>query len=426
MSSTAPVTTRPLDVLIVSQYFWPENFRINDLATGLTDRGHRVTVLTGIPNYPSGRFFPGYGLFSRRRERYGKIDVVRTPLVPRGNSRGFRLALNYLSFAILGCITGLMRLRGRFDVIFVFEVSPVTVGVPALFIKWLKGAPILFWVLDLWPETLSAVGAVRSKFALRLVDHLVSFIYRHCDRILVQSQAFIGAVARQGADSVKTRYFPSWGEDVYKADIDITTLPKLPPLPAGFRIVFAGNIGVSQDFGTILRAAETVHRQYRDIHWIIVGDGRMADWVGSQVRERDLGKYVHLVGRFPLATMPAFFEAADVLLVSLRRDPIFALTIPGKIQSYLASGKPILAMLEGEGARIIEEAGAGLSCPAEDADALAQAVLAIYQMHPAERAAMGARGRSYHDRHFDRHMLFSRLEAWMYEVTADNRKGTNS
>lgn len=408
-----------MNILIVSQYFHPENFRINELATVLVERGHKVTVLTGIPNYPEGRFFDGYGLFSRRRETWRGVEIVRAPLISRGTSRGLRLAANYLSFALFACLTGLLRIRGRFDAIFVFEVSPVTVGIPALFIKLIKRAPVLFWVLDLWPDTLSAVRVLRSPFLLSWVERLVRWIYRGCDRVLVQSQAFLPAVTRMGVDQHQVRYFPSWGDDVFSRTgrLDMA----LPPLPQGFRILFAGNIGLSQDFPAILDAAGRIRLVRPDIHWIIVGDGRMAVWVDEQVKARKLEQQVHLLGRHPLEAMPAFYAAADALLVSLRRDPIFAMTIPGKIQSYLASGRPILAMLDGEGARVVAEAGAGLCCPAENAAALAQVVLAMADKNEDERTTMGQRGRAYYDNHFDRDQLFVQLEHWLYETVDEYR-----
>lgn len=177
-------------ILIVTQYFWPESFRINDIALGLRDKGHKVTVLTGQPNYPAGSFFPGYGFFKKIREDYNGVDVVRVPLLPRGSGGGVRLVLNYLSFAFFASILAPFRCRSGYDVIFVYEPSPITVGLPALLLKKLKHAPIMFWVQDLWPESLSATGAVRSAWVLKLVERLVRSIYRGCDVILVQSRAF--------------------------------------------------------------------------------------------------------------------------------------------------------------------------------------------------------------------------------------------
>lgn len=402
--------------MIVSQYFWPENFRINDLAAGLVERGHEVTVLTGIPNYPQGRFFSGYGWFRKTREEYKGVRILRVPLVPRGNGSGIRLALNYLSFALSASVLSPFLCRGKYDLIFVFEPSPITVGLPALVLKKLKSIPILFWVQDLWPESLSATGAVRSPRILSWVERLVRFIYQGCDRILVTSRAYFPSIQGIGVDSKKLLYFPQSVEDLYQPVTAEPGSAEHTLMPEGFRVLFAGNIGAAQSFETILDAAERL-TAYPGIQWIIVGDGRMCAWVEAEVQRRNLTGTVHLLGRHPVESMPRFFALADVLLVTLRKEPIFALTIPGKIQSYLACGKPIIASLDGEGSNLVREALAGLTCPAEDSDALADTVLAMSQMPQAQREEMGRCGNRYHAANFARSVLISKLESWMIEVS---------
>ena len=400
-------------VLIVTQYFWPESFRINDVVQGLQALGHEVTVLTGKPNYPSGRFFEGYGFFGRARERYEGVEVVRVPLLPRGGGGGFRLLLNYLSFALFGSLVGPLRCRGAADVILVYEPSPVTVGLPALVIKALKRAPLMFWAQDLWPESLSATGAVRSQLVLGIVARLVRLIYRHSDRVLVQSRAFIGSVQALGARPERILYLPNSAETLYRP-LPRTSMT-LPQMPEGFKVMFAGNIGAAQSFETILAAAEEL-REHRDIQWLVLGDGRLHGWVQDEIGRRGLARCVHLVGRHPVESMPAWFAHADVMLVTLKRDPIFALTIPSKVQSYMACGRPILAALEGEGARVVEEARAGLVVPPEEPSALASGVLKMYRMPRGERETMGERGRAYFLREFEREMLLARLDGWMKEL----------
>ena len=402
-------------ILIVSQYFWPENFRINDLALGLKAKGHDVTVLTGIPNYPGGRFFPSYGFFKKKFEDYHGIDILRVPLLPRGRSRGARLALNYFSFAFLASTLAPFYCRGKFDVIFVFQTSPITVGIPAIVLKMLKGAPIMFWVLDLWPESLSATGAVKSSQVLHIVEYLVRFIYRQCDYILVSSKGFIPNVKLMAGAAKKICYFPNWAEELYQPVGLNKEFEETKGIPTGFRIMFAGNIGAAQDFGTILAAAEKL-KDYEDIHWLILGDGRMFDWVKKSVETRGLTSRVHLLGRYPPEAMPHFFAMADVMLVSLRRDLIFALTVPGKLQSYMACGKPIIAALDGEGGCLVAESGAGLACPAGDTDALAKTILTVYNTPKSELENMGLRGRSYYEKHFERSMLINKLEKWMQRI----------
>lgn len=407
-----------MKLLVISQYFWPENFRVNDLVADMVERGHLVTVLTGHPNYPSGRFFPGYSWHRPRTETYQGATIVRVPLVSRGSAGTIRLALNYLSFAAFGALGVCQRLRGKFDAIFVFEVSPITIGIPAIVASRRFKAPILFWVLDLWPESLTAAGGVQSPRVLRAVEHLVRWIYRHCARVLVQSRAFIPEIARHGVPYSDILYFPSWGESVFQPlqQADATLLPSLPD---GFKVLFAGNIGEAQDFPAVLEAAAKL-RDRSDIHWLIVGDGRMAAWAKTEVQRRGLSQ-VHFLGRYPLESMPHFYAAADALLLPLKREPIFALTIPGKLQSYLACARPILAMLDGEGARIVQESGGGLTCPAGDAAVLAAQVLKLAALPKAARDAMGQNGRLYYEANFDRTRLFDQLEIWLQEAAQEKK-----
>lgn len=406
-------------VLILTQYFWPENFRINDLATGLCDLGHAVTVLTGKPNYPGGRLFPGYSTFGQTQEQFGAVRVLRVPLAGRGNGSGLRLFFNYLSFAFWASVLGPGRCAGEFDVIFVYEPSPITVGIPARVMKWVKCAPIMFWVQDLWPESLTATGAIRAQPMLKFVEWLVRWIYQGCDRVLVQSEAFIEPVGQMGVAAERILYFPNSAEAFYQP-MAPEDAPEFDALPSGFRIMFAGNIGAAQSFESILDAATRL-REVRDIHWLILGEGRQRTWVEKEIQTRDLSACVHLLGRYPADAMPRWFAHADAMLVTLRDDPVFARTVPAKVQSYMACAKPIVAALDGEGARVVRESGAGLAVAADDAEALARAVLEMYKMPEPARRAMGARGRQYFEARFERRMLLSQLEGWMENVVAKTK-----
>jgi glycosyltransferase involved in cell wall biosynthesis len=404
-------------VLVVSQYFWPENFRINDLVRSLSEREHQVTVLTGIPNYPEGRFFKGYGLWRNMRQKYFGAEIIRVPLFPRCGGRSIPLLLNYVSYAFFASLMSPFLIKGKFDLIFVCQLSPVTVGLPAIRLKKLLKAPIVFWILDLWPESLSASGAVSDKRILAYMDKVVRFIYHNADKIVVTSKGFIDRVKAKGISSERLDYFPNWYEPEYndnQAD-EFLCRDAILQLPKGLRVMFAGNVGAAQDFGTILAAAELL-KTYTDIHWIILGDGRKLEWAKEQVSLRDLTGCVHLLGRFPPETMPGFFAEADVMLVTLKSDPIFSLTIPGKIQSYMACSKPIIAAIDGEGSRLLIESGAGLASPSEDPGALAESVLALYRMPKEKRMEMGESGRKYCEENFNREVLMDRLEGWMKEL----------
>ncbi len=410
-----------MNLLVLSQYFWPETFRINDVARGLRDLGHEVVVLTGLPNYPEGRFFKGYGLFGPFRDDYSGIPVYRVPLIPRGGGGALRLVLNYMSFLVTSVVLGLPRMRQRFDAILVYEPSPVTVVLPALLLKRLRGTPVLFWVQDLWPESLSATGMVRTPWILSLVERMVRFIYRHSDRILIQSQAFRGQVLRLGAPQEKVVYLPNSAEGFYRqVNLEADAVER-KLMPDGFRVVFAGNIGAAQSFETIIEAA-TLLRDLPEIQWVVLGDGRMRESAVAEVDFRELKDRVHFLGRFAPESMPRFFALADVLLVTLKRDPVFAMTVPSKLQSYLACGRPIVAALDGEGARILNEAGAGRTCPAEDPQALAAAVLALYDMPKQEREQLGVRGRAYFEAEYERGILLQRLSRCIFETVEEGKR----
>lgn len=406
-----------MKILVVTQYFWPEEFLINDFVLSLQARSYEVEVLTGLPNYPTGRFFRGYGLSGPYREEYDGIPVWRSPLLPRGNGSGLRLTINFVSFAMLASIRGLFARNRGFDAIFVFGVSPITVGIPARVMKALTGAKIFFWVQDLWPDSLSATGAIRSEWILEWAGKLTRWTYRGSDCVLIKSQAYRESVLKYGARGDHVHYFPDWAEDLFQPVSLSPEAPEHALMPPGFRVMFAGNIGKAQDFETILAAAEMT-RSHSAVQWIIVGDGRHRSWVQEEIRSRALTN-VHLLGRHPKEKMPAFFSFADVMLVSLKREPIFSLTVPLKVQSYLACGKPVLASLDGEGSRIIQEAQAGMTVPAESPRDLADAAMKLAELGPERLAALGRNARSYFEANFPRAYLLDQFERWLHEYCSD-------
>lgn len=400
-----------MNVLIVSQYFWPENFRINDLAQELVTRGHTVTVLTGFPNYPEGRIFADFLLDRRKYSSLNGVDIVRVPLVPRRNTR-IGIFINYLSFSGLACLFGPWMLRGRkTDVVLTCQLSPVTVGLPGALIAWIKGTRMAMWVLDLWPETLEAIGVVRSSKMIAFFGWFVGFIYRRCGLILGQSKSFIPKIQARAGPGIPVVYFPSWAEKVFVRGV-VTPAPEVPILMGAFNVMFAGNIGEAQDFGCILAAAELLKDQSH-IRWLVVGDGRMFSWVKEQINSRGLLDSVILLGRHPLERMPNFFIHADAMLVTLADRSIFSLTIPGKLQSYFAAGMPIVAALNGEGANVIELANAGFSCAAGDHVGLAAIVLKMSRCSDKERESMGNNGLRFSEKEFGRDNLIETLEGYL-------------
>ena len=398
-------------LLVVTQYFWPETFRINELVAELVRRGHAVTVLTGKPNYPSGKVFPEFLADPAGHAAFSGASVVRVPMLARGTGRGLRLALNYAVFALSATVLGAWKLRGeRFDAVFAYQPSPVTVAVPALAMGRLKRAPVTLWVLDLWPETLMAMGLLRPGRLYRLLERLTRRLFLGCDLVLGQSRRIAQAIRDRTGPEGHVGYFPAWSDEVFAGTTAATPAPEVPPMPDGFTILFAGNIGEAQDFPAILDAATRL-RHRTDLRWVIVGDGRMAGWLDDRIKALGLERQVLTVGRHPLERMPEFFAHADALLVSLRADAVFAMTVPGKLQAYLAAGLPVLGMLDGEGAELLDRSGAGLSCPAGDGAGLARIVETLAATDAAARAAMGQRGRALCAREFDFATLVDRLEA---------------
>ena len=403
-----------MNILIVSQYFWPENFLINDVAKELVQRGHNVTVLTGLPNYPHGKIYKDF--IDRRADyqHYKGADIIRVPLVPRGKGT-WRLALNYLSFALFSCVFGPWMLRKkRIDVIFTYQLSPVTIGLTAILMGRIKRAPVVFWVLDLWPETLSAVGIIKLDWMLSLVGQLVRFIYQRCTLVLGQSQGFLKSMANYTSNVEKLRYFPSWAEDDFGNKVS-QLAPEIPIRDGVFNVVFAGNVGEAQDFPAIVRAAHILKDNER-IRWVVIGDGSMMNWLRNEVFKMGLDNNFLILGRFPLERMPSFYAHAGALLVSLKKDPIFSMTIPGKVQSYLMAGMPILALLDGEGARVISEANAGYVQSSGNSRGLAESVLMMSKLSTKDRKQFGSNGRTYAQREFSRTVAMKRLETLFQEA----------
>jgi glycosyltransferase involved in cell wall biosynthesis len=396
-----------MKILIVTQYFWPENFKINDIALGLKNKGHIVEVLTCKPNYPSGKFINGYTFFNKKTEFWNSIKINRSNVIPRRSGKGLSLFLNYVSFSIFGSIRVLF-IRSEFEKIIVFEPSPITVGIPAIIAKFKFKAPIYFWVQDLWPASLSAGGGIKNKYIIKVFDWLTRLIYKHSEKILVQSKAFIPYILNQKVEIEKILYYPNTTENFYKylsPDKELMSL-----LPNGFKIMFAGNIGEAQSFDTILKAAKMLKDENVDVNWLILGDGRMKNYVKNKIIEFGLEKNFLLLGTFPSDKMPEFFSCADLLLVSLKKDFIFSLTIPSKIQSYMACRKPILASLDGEGSKIIDEAKSGFTSNSEDYVGLKESVKKALSLSPDELYQLGINARNYYEKEFERDTLIDKLE----------------
>ena len=395
------------NILIVSQYFWPENFKINDVAKGLVAKGYNVSVLTGLPNYPKGKIFEGYSFLKNTKENYDGVTIYRSLVIPRGNGSGTRLFLNYFSLALLASIR-LLFIKSNFDKILVYEASPVTIGIPAIIAKYRFKAPIFFWVQDLWPESITAAGAIKNKYVINLVDKLTRFIYWHSKKILVQSRAFIPYILKQKVSSSKIIYLPNSTEKFYKRVNPNNKYNKILPKD-GPILMFAGNIGEAQGFDTIIKSAKYLYDSEVNINWVILGDGRKRESFEEKINELGLNNNFLFLCSYPSEEMPYFFAHADAMLVTLKKSLIFSMTIPNKIQSYMACSKPIIANLDGEGGRIVLEANCGMLSPSEDFMSFSKSIIDFLKLSSVKKNQMGQNGRLYFENEFEREKQLDKL-----------------
>jgi glycosyltransferase involved in cell wall biosynthesis len=388
-------------ILIISQYFWPENFIINQLAITLKKQGNEVIVATGKPNYPDGEIYSGYKGWGISREYFDKdIEVFRVPTYPRSKGGTLSLIINYLVFVISGVFLFPFLLRNKkFDSILVFAGSP-NAAIPAIFIKWVKRCHLTLWIQDLWPDTLFSTGHIKNKYIISSIKKLVKWTYKHADTLLVQSHAFINPIIKLSKTS-KVFYYPNVADvSIKQGDAEVVISDDfINVLDSYFTVVFTGNIGTAQSMQTLIGAAQILKTE-KNIKFVLVGSGSMLEWVKEQQLKLKLDN-IYISGRYPISSMDFIFKNSGCLLAMLKSDEIFTYTIPGKIQAYLSSGKPIIASLNGEGARIIVESGSGITCPAEDSAALASSVLKLFKISETERTLMGKSGKKYYNEHFE-------------------------
>ena len=408
-------------ILFVCQYFYPEVFRGNDIAFHWAEEGHEVHVVTGVPNYPDGVFHKGYGVFKKRQETIKGVHVTHLPIVPRGNDSKIMLMLNYFSYFIVACMYVLWKVfadsfKGflgfkksfEFDFVFCQQLSPVMMSLPAVLYKKLKKVLLYTWVLDLWPESLSAAGGISNKHILGFFDWFVKKEYKWSDKILTSSKSFDQSIRTYGDYKGKIVYYPQWSDGSPSTPF----LPpnySLPEILSGFKVMFAGAVGEAQGMECNMQAT-FLTKERKDIKWVIVGDGRRLPWVQQFVKEHGLEETVLTLGRYPSETMPLFFEKADVMLVSLTDSPLFNLYAPAKISSYMASGRPIIACLNGEGAEVVKAAECGWLVAAGDAEGLAKLVIRLADENKETLNAKGACGLKFYKENFDKEKCLSNLD----------------
>jgi len=345
-------------ILIVSQYFYPENFKINDIAFFLKSKDFDVTVLTSKPNYPEGKFFKGYNFFNKNTEIINGVKIIRVPTIPRLNGGALGMILNYLSFLFFGFFVFLFKIKNKYDLVFATLLTPATSLLPMIWIKRRFKIPVILWVLDLWPDSFYANTGFRINLVSKLIEKISDQVYNNADSIFISSNYFRKPIIKRLNSSKRFSFFPNWAEDIFYNKAIKTSIGQFI-YPEGFNIVFTGNIGESQGFEDIVEAAKMT--SHTSINWILIGDGRKRDWIKSQIVDHNI-KNVYIPGRYPMELMPSYFSLADSLLITLKKDEVFSNTLPAKLQPYLTSGKPILGNLSGEGLDIIQNNSIGLAC----------------------------------------------------------------
>ena len=395
-----------MKILYVSQYFYPETFRGNDILFDLVSKGHDVTVLTGKPNYPLGFFYKGYKFWGIQNEQIHGANVIRIPTIPRGKGGAARLILNYFSFILFSFFPARFKVDTDFDIIFVQQLSPVMMALPAIWaLKRNKKAKLYLWVLDLWPESVTSTSGFSNRFVIGLLDKVVKYIYSKSDYILVSSKLFEESIKLR-SDNKRIMYFPNWAESLYE-NPEIKKDLELPVLPNGFNIMFAGNIGEAQDFETILKAANLTKTE--SINWVLIGDGRKLNWVKSQVKDNYLHN-VYIFGRYPIEKMPAFFQSADVMLLTLKKSTISELTVPAKLQAYMASGKIILGAINGEAKSIINNNNIGLASESGDFNSLSSNAIFLKNLTTPQKILFESNSKNLYFKEFSKNVLLNKLE----------------
>ena len=408
-----------MKILFVCQYFYPEVFRGNDIAFHWADEGHDVYVVCGIPNYPDGVFHEGYGWFKRRHEVINGVKVTRLPIIPRGKDNKIMLMLNYFSYLIVAWVWMLFHaMFHKYDCVFVQQLSPVMMSAPGVLYKRLRKVPLYTWVLDLWPESLTAAGGINNKYILGFFKWFVKSEYKNSDKILISSRSFEKSILEYGDYKDKIVYYPQWSDGSDSGELSFESLESVKQvessgvLKSGFKLMFAGAVGEAHGFECTMQAA-LLTKEHKDIKWIIVGDGRRLDWVKDFVKQNELEETVFTLGRFPAETMPWFFKQADVMLVTLSDDPLFKLYAPAKISSYMAAAKPIIAVLNGEGAEVIKDANCGWTLPAGDSAGFAKLALELSQMDKTVLEDKGQNALKYYNAHFVKEKCLAKLDELM-------------
>lgn len=395
-------------ILVVSQYFYPESFRINDICQEWVKRGYKVTVVTGIPNYPEGKFYKGYGYFKNRTEKWNGMNIIRIPLIPRGKS-SIGMVANYLSF-VVSAFLWVKFTKIKADYVFTFEVSPMTQALLGVWYKKRFKVPNYLYVQDLWPDNVETVTGIHSPLVLNPIRKMVNFIYRNCDQIFATSPSFVEEIRNYVDDKEKVHYWPQYAEDFYKP-MERQQIDEIPDEDV-FKIIFTGNIGYAQGLEILPGTAELLKQDNINVKFYIVGDGRYKEEFIKEISRRKVEDLFVLIKRQPAERIPYLLVACDAAFLSFKDDPLFSKTIPAKLQSYMACGMPVIASADGETKRVIEEAGCGCCATINQMEKLVDTILRISKLDCNSIREMGNNGISYSKKNFDKQTLLNTMNRY--------------
>lgn len=395
-------------ILVISQYFYPEQFRINDICKEWVKRKYKVTVITGIPNYPQGRYFKSYGIWKRRKETYEGIDIVRIPLIPRG-SNALMLCLNYLSFVISGFFWQLFTSIVA-DEVFIYEVSPMTQALPGIWYSIQKKVPCYIYVTDLWPENVEIVTGIHNPFIIKMLQAMVDYIYQNCTDIFTSSKSFIENISKRGVPRSKLHFWPQYAEDFYKPDVpsDVTEIPQ----DGVFNITFAGNIGYAQGLEILPEAARILKKKKLRVRFNIIGDGRFRNDLIQSIEQKQLCDYFNFIERKMAVEIPKYMKCSDAALICLSKSTVFAMTIPAKTQSCMACGIPILLSADGEVQDIIQESECGFVSDSMDIIGLVRNIEIISRLSKNELQRLSLNALDYYNKKFNKEKLLDEMDLY--------------
>ena len=401
-------------ILVISQYFHPETFRINDMACEWVRRGYKVTVLTGIPNYPMGKYYAGYDCRHRTREKWNGVTIIRIPLIARGNSsnkliNSVGMTANYFSFVISGrkWIRSKDAQNLKADLVYTFEVSPMTQALVGVWYRNKYHVPHYLYVTDLWPENVESVTGIHNKFIIHPIQRMVDYIYRNTDWIFTCSKSFIPKIIRRGVSEGIVEYWPQYAEEFYKP---MKPIGNLIPQDGIFNFVFAGSVGYAQGLAILVRGASALKNVGILVRFNIIGDGRYLETLQDSVKIGRVEEYFNFIPRQPAEEISKYLAFADALLITLSKNEVFSITLPAKVQSCFACGKPIIVSADGEVQNVVNEAKAGLCSDAEDLVGFVKNIGKMIGLPQEQRDEMGNNALDYAIACFNKKKKMDRLD----------------